>query len=92
MKESNEGAKQARAERARPLQIVYRLIEELKPDPTNARIHSKKQIGQIKNSIKTFGFNVPILTDRDSLQNMSRGDCRPACGCGITTPLASEST
>jgi hypothetical protein len=26
------------------------------------------------------------------LQNMSRADCRPACGCGITTPLASEST
>ena len=26
------------------------------------------------------------------LQNMSRRDCPPACGCGITTPLASEST
>jgi len=36
----------------------------LKPDPTNARQHSKKQIRQIANSIKAFGFNVPILVDR----------------------------
>jgi DNA modification methylase len=47
------------------LNMVYRPIEELKPDPANPRLHSKKQIGQIANSIKTFGFNVPILIDRD---------------------------
>src|SRR5215472_4153161 len=47
------------------LKIVYRPIGELKPDPANARQHSKKQIRQIANSIKTFGFNVPILGDRD---------------------------
>src|SRR6516225_2712790 len=46
------------------LKIVYRPIGELKPDPTNARQHSKKQIRQIANSIKTFDFNVPILVDR----------------------------
>ena len=35
--------------------------EELKPNPANARIHSKKQIRQIANSIEAFGFNVPVL-------------------------------
>jgi ParB-like nuclease domain len=47
------------------LRIVYCRIEELKPDPANARVHSKKQIRQIANSIETFGFNVPILVDAD---------------------------
>src|SRR5438552_1883413 len=47
------------------MSVAYRRIEELKPDPTNPRLHSKKQIRQIANSIKAFGFNVPILIDRD---------------------------
>jgi uncharacterized circularly permuted ATP-grasp superfamily protein len=47
------------------LTIIYRRIEDLKPDPANPRRHSKKQIRRIADSIKTFGFNVPILTDYD---------------------------
>src|SRR5467141_1085848 len=37
----------------------------LKPNPANARIHSKKQIRQIANSIEAFGFNVPVLVDAE---------------------------
>jgi DNA modification methylase len=51
--------------RCEPLKIVYRPIEQLKPDPANPRLHSKKQIRQIAKSIETFGFNVPILVDAD---------------------------
>ena len=47
------------------LAIVYHRIDELKPDPTNPRRHSKKQIRQIANSIQAFGFNVPVLVDAD---------------------------
>src|SRR5438445_13856446 len=47
------------------LHIVYRRIEDLKSDPTNPRRHTKRQIRQIAESIKAFGFNVPILIDRD---------------------------
>jgi DNA modification methylase len=47
------------------MSVVYRRIEELKPDPANPRRHSKKQIRQIADSIKTFGFNVPVLVDAD---------------------------
>jgi DNA modification methylase len=43
--------------------INYRNIHDLKPDPRNARQHSKKQIRQIAESIKIFGFNVPVLID-----------------------------
>ena len=47
------------------LNIVYRPSGELKPDLCNPRRHSKRQIQQIANSIEAFGFNVPILIDRD---------------------------
>jgi ParB-like chromosome segregation protein Spo0J len=48
------------------LKIIYRRIDELKPDPANPRRHSKKQIRQIAHSITVFGFNVPMLIDRDN--------------------------
>jgi ParB-like chromosome segregation protein Spo0J len=47
------------------LRIVYRRIDDLKPDPANPRRHTRKQVRQIAESIKAFGFNVPILIDRD---------------------------
>jgi len=47
------------------MSIVYRAIDLIKPDPANPRLHSKKQIRQIANSIKAFGFNVPVLVDAE---------------------------
>src|SRR5437879_376839 len=47
------------------LEIVYRRIDDLKPDPKNPRQHSKKQIRQLARSIETFDFTVPALVDRD---------------------------
>ena len=41
---------------ASPLTIAYRPIVELKPDPKNPRKHSAKQVRQIANSIRQFGF------------------------------------
>ena len=65
--------------RARPaprMLIVYRAIDQLKPDPNNARRHSKKQIRQLGESIKAFDFNIPILIDRDG--NVITGHARLA--------------
>jgi DNA modification methylase len=47
------------------LKVVYRPIDELKPDPTNPRRHRNQQIRQIANSLKAFGFVAPALIDRD---------------------------
>jgi DNA modification methylase len=41
--------------------IAYLAISALKPYPSNARTHSKKQIRQIADSIRTFGFVNPVL-------------------------------
>jgi hypothetical protein len=40
-------------------------IARLRPYAANARIHSKKQIRQIANSIKSFGFTNPVLVSDD---------------------------
>ncbi len=47
------------------IEVVYRPIDLLRPDPRNARRHSRKQIRQIADSIRAFGFNVPILVDTE---------------------------
>jgi len=43
--------------------VVNRPLKELQPDPENPRVHSDKQLRQVASSIKTFGFNVPVLID-----------------------------
>src|SRR5262249_24890533 len=37
------------------------------PNPSNARTHTRKQIGQIKDSIREFGFVVPLLVDDNNV-------------------------
>ena len=48
------------------LMIQHRPVDTLQLDPGNPREHSKKQIAQIAESIRVFGFNVPVLIDDDN--------------------------
>ena len=45
------------------LSIDYQPVSALQPRSTNPRTHSKKQIIQIANAIRRFGFTNPILVD-----------------------------
>jgi DNA modification methylase len=45
------------------LSIVYQSLADLKPCTANPRTHSKKQIVQIANAIRRFGFTNPVLVD-----------------------------
>jgi DNA modification methylase len=45
------------------LSIVYQNVSALMPRTTNPRIHSKKQIAQIAQAIRRFGFINPALVD-----------------------------
>jgi ParB-like nuclease domain len=45
------------------LSIDYQAVSALKPRATNPRTHSKKQIAQIANAIRRFGFTNPVLVD-----------------------------
>src|SRR5271156_963309 len=46
-------------------QISLLAISELVPDPQNPRKHSRHQVRAIAKSIEAFGFNAPILIDRN---------------------------
>jgi len=47
------------------LRIQYLAVSKLKSDPKNARVHPKRQLAQIAKSIERFGFNVPVLVNKD---------------------------
>jgi hypothetical protein len=47
------------------LAISLHSTASLKPNPRNPRLRSKRQIRQIAKSIEAFGFNVPVLINRE---------------------------
>lgn len=49
------------------LQIVYVDKKTLIPYAKNAKIHTSRQIEQIRNSIAKFGFNDPIAVDKNNV-------------------------
>lgn len=64
------GSSSSAAERLDPafrdLAVTYQPISLLVPRKSNPRTHSKKQIRQIAESIRHFGFNNPILVDNEN--------------------------
>ena len=53
------------ARRAARISVRWLPVESLTPDPENARVHDRRQIARLADSIAAFGFNVPILIDGD---------------------------
>jgi DNA modification methylase len=53
-------------ERDQYRQLISVKIGELKANPNNPRKHSRQQVRAIATSIDAFGFNAPILIDRDN--------------------------
>ena len=47
--------------------ISWVATDALTPNRRNARTHTRKQIGQIAESIRAFGFVVPILVDEKDI-------------------------
>jgi DNA modification methylase len=45
--------------------LTYFSPDEIKPNPKNPRKHAGAQIRALAKSIQAFGFNAPILVDRD---------------------------
>jgi DNA modification methylase len=67
-----------------PLTISMRDIESLKPNPNNARTHSKHQIRQIADSIEAFGITNPVLTDKNGMIIAGHGRLEGCKELGIT--------
>jgi DNA modification methylase len=67
----------------RNLRLEWCSVSALKPNPRNARIHSKKQIHQIAQSIIQFGFINPVLTDGNDNIKVGHGRFEAAKELGL---------
>ena len=56
------------------MQVVNRRTEDLIPHTKNAKKHDKRQINNVAESIKQYGFVQPIVVDRDGV--IVIGHCR----------------
>ncbi|WP_156680906.1 site-specific DNA-methyltransferase [Sphingomonas profundi] len=65
--------------------IVHLPVEGLRPHPTNPRVHKPKQIRQLTDSIKRFGFTNPILIDGESNILAGHGRLAAAKLAGLKT-------
>jgi ParB-like chromosome segregation protein Spo0J len=62
------------AQKSGGLELVYRKIDELKPDPRNTRLHPPEQLASMVKSMREFGFTVPVIIDDGS--NVVAGHAR----------------
>jgi DNA modification methylase len=60
-------------------------LDQLRPWPSNARTHSRKQIRQIAESIRRFGFTNPVLIDADDRILAGHGRVMAARELGMAT-------
>ena len=67
------------------LRITTSSVAVLKPSPSNARTHSRKQISQIAGSIRSFGFNNPVLIDNQGTIIAGHGRVEAARQLGMAT-------
>ncbi|PPD29742.1 MAG: DNA methylase N-4 [Hyphomicrobium sp.] len=70
---------------SKPLVIEHRPPGDLKPYARNARTHSPKQIAEIAASIRAFGFNNPVLIDKDGGIVAGHGRVEAAKVLGLET-------
>lgn len=66
------------------LTVTYQPLGSLQHNPRNARTHSKRQIRQIADSIKAFGFNNPVLLDEANTIVAGHGRVSAAKLLGLT--------
>jgi hypothetical protein len=66
------------------LAVTYAEIQNLVPYARNARTHSRRQIRQIADSIRTFGFTNPVLVNRSRMIIAGHGRVAAAKLLGIS--------
>lgn len=67
----------------RQLTVEYRPVDSLKPDPRNARTHPRRQLEQLRASIRQFGFTNPVLVDDTGVLIAGHGRLRAAKELGL---------
>jgi hypothetical protein len=65
--------------------VERRNLADLVPYARNARMHSPRQIEQIRASMQEFGWTIPVLVDEANVLIAGHGRILAAEGLGITT-------
>jgi len=78
MKKHKEETMEKSISEDKKLNIFYLNKLKIKPFKDNPRLHSKEQIQQIANSIKEFGFRIPISVDENNTILAGHGRYRAA--------------
>ncbi|MBA3519249.1 MAG: ParB N-terminal domain-containing protein [Rhizobiales bacterium] len=65
-------------------------VDQLTPNPRNARTHSRKQVRMIADSIQAFGFTAPILMDEKGVLLAGHGRLEAARLLGLSEVPAVE--
>lgn len=64
--------------------VVYLDIDDVKPYELNAKIHDQKQVEKIAKSIAEFGWDQPIVVDKDNVIIKGHGRRLAAIHLGLT--------
>lgn len=67
------------------LQIEYRAVKNLLPYTRNARIHGSYQVETLADCIRLYGFNNPVLVDKDGIIIAGHGRVMAAELLGMKT-------
>lgn len=67
------------------MQIEQRNIADVQPYGKNAKKHPEKQVNKIADSIREFGFNQPIVVDKEGVIIVGHGRYLAASMLGIET-------
>lgn len=67
------------------MELLELPIDEVYQDPNNVRLHDDKNIDAIKGSLKKFGFQSPIVIDKDNIILAGNGRHVAAKALGLKT-------
>ncbi len=67
------------------MNIEHVSIDSISPDPANARLHSARNIEQIKSSLRRFGQQKPIVVDAANVVRAGNGTLAAARALGWAT-------
>ena len=70
------------------MEIVMRKVSELTPYEKNAKKHDDKQIANVANSIRRFGWQQPIVIDENVPSSFGRNPDNVFSRVDLPTPLA----
>ncbi len=59
------------------LKIQMWIVDDVKPYELNAKIHSEEQVAKIAESIARFGWDQPIVVDKNGV--IIKGAWSPSC-------------